>query len=59
MNRTEWLASLSASACPDIEECIKVLGDNIDWLHLLKDAEQDIELDHLINRKDPKARPEH
>lgn len=41
MNRADWLASLADTATPDIEECISVLGENIDWLHLLKSTGQD------------------
>jgi len=41
MNRTEWLASLASAATPDIDECISMLGDSIDWLHLLKSTKQD------------------
>ena len=41
INRTKWLASLAESATPDIDECIDVLGEHIDWLYRLKKTEQD------------------
>jgi len=41
MDRTKWLANLAESATPDIDECIDVLGEYIDWLYRLKKTEQD------------------
>lgn len=41
MKVSAWLASLAGTATPDIEECISVLGDQIGWLHKLKNTEQD------------------
>jgi len=41
MKIAAWLSSLAGTATPDIEECIAVLGDQIGWLHRLKDTEQD------------------
>jgi len=40
-NKSKWLASLAENATPDIDECILMLGDDIDWLHRLKNTEQD------------------
>ena len=39
----EWLDTLGYEAKPNIEECIAMLGDQIDWLHHLKHTEQDPE----------------
>jgi len=41
MDRTEWLAGLAKCATPDIDECIDVLGEHIDWLYRLKKTPQD------------------
>jgi len=41
MNRTDWLTSLAGTATPGIEECIDVLGGNIELLYELESTEQD------------------
>ena len=41
ISRAEWLANLARAATPDIEECISMLGEPLDWLHRLKETEQD------------------
>ena len=41
MKIAAWVRSLEGTATPDIEECIAVLGDQISWLHRLKNTEQD------------------
>ena len=41
MNRADWLAGLAVDSTPDIDECVAVLGETMDWLYLLEDTEQD------------------
>ena len=43
MKLNEWLNSLAETATPDMDECVDMLGDQIAWLHRLKDTEQDPE----------------
>ena len=38
-----WLDSLQQNASPSIEECVQVLGHEIEWLQALKDVPQDPE----------------
>lgn len=38
-----WLDSLAQEAKPDIDECIQMLGSQIEWLHDLKRTHQDPE----------------
>lgn len=41
MNRAEWLHALCHTSTPTIDECIDVLGGDIEWLLDLKNTEQD------------------
>ncbi|CAA6824506.1 MAG: Unknown protein [uncultured Thiotrichaceae bacterium] len=43
MKIDDWLAGLAQTATPDMDECVAMLGDNIGWLHRLKETEQDPE----------------
>jgi len=43
MKIEDWLKSLSVSATPDIDECVEVLGKNVEWLWQFKTTEQDPE----------------
>jgi len=43
MNQADWLAELAGTATPSIDECIEILGGDIDWLLLLESTEQDPE----------------
>jgi len=38
-----WLAALACAATPSIEDCLDVLGSDIDWLYALEQTEQDTE----------------
>ena len=40
-NKTEWLEKLCDDATPGIDECIEVLGADIEWLRALEQTEQD------------------
>jgi predicted kinase len=41
--RDIWLAGLAEDATPDMDECVAMLGESLDWLLRLKDTPQDPE----------------
>jgi len=43
MKTNEWLYNLQETATPDIDECVEVLGGDLDWLLRFKATEQDPE----------------
>ena len=43
MKLDDWLTSLAIDATPDMDQCVEMLGQQIDWLYRLKDTPQDPE----------------